>query len=325
MHRRLLARSSLAVPFAFALLALPARAQQELAPAPIDQGAGFGVRAELWPSEVAPGELCELRVVVTPAKGRHVYSRTQPKGFDMGVPLELALEAAGLELVGDWSESAPQRKKDESLGVSYDVHKAAAVLSRTLRAPKDLAEAKSFALQGKATGMSCDDQGCLPISTLEFAAALKVRPELAKPMPKIDGKCGWGSLAHLHDAAAAPGQRVWLSVYVATPAPRHVYSMHKPCESGFPTKIELELPEGVTLAGPIGEPTPIEKEDPGLDETLYYHEGRVRFFVPLAIAADAKLGEKALRVHVEAMSCDDEGCLPPTKQSHDVKLAVKGA
>jgi DsbC/DsbD-like thiol-disulfide interchange protein len=330
MHHCPRARRAHVSPFALLLLAplflsSPAHAQEGIAPAVVDEGAGFGVRAELWPAEVAPGELCELRVVVTPAKGRHVYARTQPKGFDMGVPLELELEAEGLEIVGDWSESFPQRKDDADLGVSYDVHKATAVLARKLRAPKDLTAAKRFTVKGKATGMSCDDSGCLPISTLAFHSELAVLPELGTPMPKIDAKIGWGSLAKLHANEAAPGAEVWLSVYLATPSPRHVYAMHKTSESGYPTKIELELPEGVTLAGPIGEPTPIEKEEPGLGETLYYHEGRVRFFVPVKIAADAKPGERTLRVHVEAMSCDDEGCLPPSKQSHEVKLTVKGA
>lgn len=316
-----------ALPFAFSLTLLggAALAQSEIEPAKVDEGSGFGIRAELWPPVVAPGETCELRVIVTPAEGRHVYARTQDEDFQIGLPLELRLEAEGLELIGDWQESAPTRKRDEVMEVSYDVHQSTAVLTRRVRAPRDLDAPRTFTLEGAVKGMSCDENSCLPPALIAFENKLEVQPALGKATVKIDPQIGWGSHAAFSAEEAVVGSRMWLSVYVATPTPRHIYSMWKPTEIGFPTKITLTLPEGMKQAAPVGEPIPIEKEDPALGEMLYLHEGRVRFFVPIDITADTKVGAHEIQVQVEAMSCDDEGCLPPSKQKHQLKLAVKAS
>jgi hypothetical protein len=308
--------------FPICALALPAAAfaQEPVAPAAVDEEAGFGVRAEFWPDAAAPGEEVTLRLVVTPAAGRYVYSMKQPEDGMAGLPLTPEFAPEVLEARGEWRESEPKTKIDDVLGGSYGVHERTAVLSRTWRIPSDAAAGRSE-YSGKLRGMSCSETSCLPGAALAFRAALEVDPALAGPplQPSNDG--GWDAAARLRAGSLAAGGHTDLSVWLEPAPGRYVYALDVGSLELLPTTIRVELPDGIELVGSFAEPKPVRKSDEFVGD-FNVHKQRVRCFARVRVAEGAKPGKYAIPVTVQAMSCDESSCLPAEKKTFALQLEV---
>src|SRR5262249_13643254 len=102
--------------------------------------------------------------------------------------------------------------------------------------------------------------------------------------------------AHLILSAdvARPGDTIMAGVRMQMPEGWHTYWKNSGA-SGIPTKIEWQLPDGVT-AGDIQWPLP-EKTPEG-EFTTYIYENEVVLLVPLKLAADLKPGPLGLKAHV---------------------------
>ena len=123
-----------------------------------------------------------------------------------------------------------------------------------------------------------------------------------------------GNLAHaahtqaqllLSADTARPGDMVWAGVDLKMDPEWHTY-WKNPGEAGMATKIQWQLPPGVT-AGEIQWPLP-EKLPPAEVPTYgYNHE--VVLLVPLKLAADFKPGPLNLKAKVSWLECKEE-CIP---------------
>jgi thiol:disulfide interchange protein DsbD len=109
----------------------------------------------------------------------------------------------------------------------------------------------------------------------------------------------------LSHAAAKPGEVVTAAVVLKMPPRWHTYWTFAG-DSGAATKIEWELPPGIT-AGEILWPVPDKLIVAGL--TTYIYEGEASLLVPLQIAKDVKSGSVELKAKVSWLECD-ESCIP---------------
>jgi len=104
---------------------------------------------------------------------------------------------------------------------------------------------------------------------------------------------------------ARPGDTVLAGVDLKMEPGWHTY-WKNPGTAGMPTKIEWQLPPGVT-AGEIQWPLP-EKLPPA-EVTTYGYDDEVVLLVPLKLAADLKPGPLDLKAKVSWLECK-EACIP---------------
>ncbi len=105
---------------------------------------------------------------------------------------------------------------------------------------------------------------------------------------------------------ARPGDTIWAGVDMKMDPAWHTY-WKNPGEAGMATKIQWQLPPGVT-AGEIQWPLP-EKLPPA-EVTTYGYNHEVMLLVPLKIAADFKPGMVLdLKANVSWLECKEE-CIP---------------
>ncbi|APU11154.1 protein-disulfide reductase DsbD domain-containing protein [Cellulophaga lytica] len=97
----------------------------------------------------------------------------------------------------------------------------------------------------------------------------------------------------------------------------HIYAYVSPQDPYIQSKLELELPEGVTNLGELQTPTPTAY--PGKGE-LYVYTGNIQFKQPLKIAEDYN-NLTAIKCGLFYQTCNANICLPPTQK--DVLLTLK--
>ena len=107
-----------------------------------------------------------------------------------------------------------------------------------------------------------------------------------------------------HDAARA-GDVVTAAVRLQMAPGWHTYWRNSG-ESGSPTKIEWELPAGIT-AGEIQWPVPEKDALDGL--TTYIHHGEIFLLVPLTLASGVSAGPAAIKAKVSWIECEKQ-CVP---------------
>ncbi|HXR46357.1 MAG TPA: protein-disulfide reductase DsbD domain-containing protein [Candidatus Limnocylindrales bacterium] len=105
---------------------------------------------------------------------------------------------------------------------------------------------------------------------------------------------------------ARPGDTIWAGVDMKMDPDWHTY-WKNPGEAGMATKIQWQLPPGVT-AGDIQWPLP-EKLPPA-EVTTYGYNNEVVLLIPLKVAADLKPGMALdLKANVSWLECKEE-CIP---------------
>ena len=104
---------------------------------------------------------------------------------------------------------------------------------------------------------------------------------------------------------ARPGDTVWAGVDMKMEPGWHTY-WKNPGEAGMATKIEWQLPPGVT-AGEIQWPLP-EKLPPA-EVTTYGYDNEVMLIVPLKLASNLKPGLLDLKAKISWLECK-EACVP---------------
>src|SRR5437870_10110490 len=105
--------------------------------------------------------------------------------------------------------------------------------------------------------------------------------------------------------AARPGETVTAGVLLKMPPGWHTYWRNSG-DSGAPTKIDWQLPEGIK-AGEIQWPVP-EKLTVA-DLTTYVYHDEVLLMVPLTLADNAAAGTKEIKARVSWLECE-RVCLP---------------
>jgi thiol:disulfide interchange protein len=104
---------------------------------------------------------------------------------------------------------------------------------------------------------------------------------------------------------ALPGDTIWAGVDMKMDAGWHTYWKNAGA-AGLPTKIEWQLPPGVT-AGEIQWPLP-EKLPPA-EVTTYGYENEVMLLVPLTLATNLNPGPLVLKADVSWLECEQQ-CVP---------------
>lgn len=107
------------------------------------------------------------------------------------------------------------------------------------------------------------------------------------------------------DSVAKPGSTVLAGVHLTMEPGWHTY-WKNPGEAGMATKIEWQLPPGVTV-GEIQWPLP--EKIPPADVTTYGYEGDVVLFVPLQLSASVQPGPLEIRAKLSWLECK-EVCIP---------------
>ena len=116
---------------------------------------------------------------------------------------------------------------------------------------------------------------------------------------------------------ARPGDTIWAGVDMKMEPDWHTY-WKNPGEAGMATKIEWQLPPGVT-AGEIQWPLP--EKFPPAEVTTYGYNNEVVLLVPLKLASDLKPGPLDLKAKVSWLECKDD-CVPgqPTMSKRNLNI-----
>ena len=115
---------------------------------------------------------------------------------------------------------------------------------------------------------------------------------------------------------ARPGDTIWAGVDMKMDPAWHTY-WKNPGAAGLATKIEWQLPPGVT-AGEIQWPLP--EKLPPIEVTTYGYEKEVVLLVPLTFATNLSAGPLDLKANVSWLECKDV-CIP-ANQDVEAKLNV---
>lgn len=107
-------------------------------------------------------------------------------------------------------------------------------------------------------------------------------------------------------SALVPGEKFTVGVLLKMAPGWHTY-FREPGDSGLPTKIKWELPEGFS-AGEIQWPKPVHKVEPGgIKANIYNNEVLlITEITPPSVIADPQVN---LRAHVKWLACKDS-CIP---------------
>jgi thiol:disulfide interchange protein DsbD len=115
---------------------------------------------------------------------------------------------------------------------------------------------------------------------------------------------------------AKPGDTVWAGVDMKMEPGWHTY-WKNPGAAGLATKIEWQLPPGVT-AGEIQWPLP--EKLPPIEVTTYGYSNEVVLLVPLTLATNLPAGPIDLKANVSWLECEDV-CIP-ANQDVEAKLNI---
>ncbi len=108
---------------------------------------------------------------------------------------------------------------------------------------------------------------------------------------------------------ARPGDTIWAGVDLKMDPDWHTY-WKNPGAAGMATKIEWQLPPGVT-AGEIQWPLP--EKFPPVEVTTYGYEKEVVLLVPLTLASNLPAGPLDLKANVSWLECKDV-CIPANQE-----------
>jgi thiol:disulfide interchange protein DsbD len=98
----------------------------------------------------------------------------------------------------------------------------------------------------------------------------------------------------------------------------HLYGMNIPANGPVATKIVFDNIKNAKLEGAIQATSKLkEVYDPNFDMKLSWYANEAVFIQKIAITDAAKVKIKG---HVEFMSCNDESCLPPSKEYFDLGI-----
>lgn len=143
----------------------------------------------------------------------------------------------------------------------------------------------------------------MPLSRILVPLLAVVAPLLSSAAPVRDGPAGAELISEFE--ALQRGSTQWVALLLSPDHGWHTY-WRNPGDSGLATKIEWQLPDGIT-AGDMQWPYP-QTEELG-DLTNYGYADATMHLVPLQIAADFPDQEITLRATANWLTCKDV-CIP---------------
>lgn len=135
--------------------------------------------------------------------------------------------------------------------------------------------------------------------------------------PTSASPVAWG--ASLDHTPVAVGETVLLVVRAKIASGWHIYAAEGEVGVGRPTKLNLQLPAGMTMAGDWTLPH-AEVKSSALGDVSEYH-GTANFSVPVKIEAGAQSG--SIACGIDFQSCTDKSCLRPTSTEVSIPFTVE--
>jgi thiol:disulfide interchange protein DsbD len=120
----------------------------------------------------------------------------------------------------------------------------------------------------------------------------------------------------------APGATITLTLTATVDDGWHLYATTLGPGGPIPTAISVPKEQVFSLGGDIAEPAPSTAFDANFNKELEFHEGTVKFGIPMKAAASAPLGPQPARVAISFQTCNDRFCLPPKQVVTTVQVPV---
>jgi hypothetical protein len=118
---------------------------------------------------------------------------------------------------------------------------------------------------------------------------------------------------------AKPGDLVRLTVTIQIAGDWHINALSDTGELAIPTRLELKLPSGVTLAGEWNAPKP----DLAVAHSGPVYTGEVRFTRQVKVEATAPAGKLEIAYKLAYQTCNASLCLPPKKMTLRAPLEIQ--
>ena len=127
----------------------------------------------------------------------------------------------------------------------------------------------------------------------------------------------------LSKSGALPGEKIRVALQLDIEKGWHING-HKPRETYLvPTEVTLEKNPHFTLEK-ISYPTPKRKTFEFIQGELAVYEGKVLFFMDLAVSAKAAPGMGRISGKINYQACDDRSCLLPMEAGFSVSIPITG-
>ncbi len=125
----------------------------------------------------------------------------------------------------------------------------------------------------------------------------------------------------LETDGAHPGGVLKTAFEVRLPRGYHVNSREPLDEYLIPTRLELEVPEGVSVRQTVY-PEAIELRTSFSDKPLSVYEERFLIGATLAVGNNVEPGERVITGTLRYQACDDKACYRPTSKKIELTLVV---
>ncbi len=112
------------------------------------------------------------------------------------------------------------------------------------------------------------------------------------------------------------------AIKITIPKGYHIYGNPVGPGTGKPTTISVRnLPAGIEIGSVRYYPEAKKYFEPGDKGHVWIYEGEVFFFLPVKVKKEAKIGEAAFDMSVDALVCGEGSCMPVEKIIHK-KIAI---
>ena len=118
-----------------------------------------------------------------------------------------------------------------------------------------------------------------------------------------------------------PGQSILLVVRCKTADPWYIYAAEGKDDIGVPTRLELQLPAGMTQQAAWQLPAAKPKQTPLGQVGTYAND--FRFLVPLLVSPQATPGKREVQCVFHFQACSDSTCLSPASHKLVIPLTVE--
>lgn len=118
-----------------------------------------------------------------------------------------------------------------------------------------------------------------------------------------------------------PGDSILLVVRCKTAEPWYIYAVDGKEDIGVPTRLELQLPAGVTQQSPWQLPVAKPKHTPLGQVGTYATD--VRFLVPLLVNPLVQAGDLEVQCAFHYQACSESTCLSPASQKLVIPLKIQ--
>lgn len=257
------------------------------------------LRSEAVPTVAGATELSVKLAIEAPY---HIYG-VKAAGSELPTEFGLTTTPPGAAALGTvTADRAPSEHRDATS--IYDYYEGEV----TFRVPIVWRAAGPVEVQLKITVVACDDRGCRPPKALVVKESFEVQGNTGQAAPTpFDEETKARVLGATYDSAAA-SVRIELEVEPGW----HIYGLEA---KGVELPTTFRVGEGAT-GWKLGKPSSIPTASFHAGENEYdrydYYEGKVTFVLPVTGPGQGVGSEFALPVVAEWMTCDENGCKPPS-------------